>query len=180
MRRSLLHSFDDIYILDLHGNRKKHEQAPDGSKDENVFEIQQGVAISIFVKWRDFEGGGVQDGEIQGRGKPRPYISSEHSPSIATVHHADLWGLREVYRFDTHGKAVLTSGKYAWLAEHNLASTQWTVLNPQAPFYLFSPQESRYLAEYQTGWSVADIFRPNGDPAPGSCDLPRSVRYFLD
>ena len=157
MRRSLLQSFDDIYILDLHGNRKKHEQAPGGSKDENVFDIQQGVAISIFVKWRDFEGGG----------KPRPYISGEHALSFATVHHADLWGLREVYRFDTHGQAALSDGKYAWLAEHNLASTQWTVLNPQAPFYLFSPQESCYLAEYNTGWSVADIFRPNGDPAPG-------------
>ncbi len=57
MRRSLLQSFDDIYILDLHGNTKKQEQAPDGSKDENVFDIQQGVAINIFVKWRDSEGG---------------------------------------------------------------------------------------------------------------------------
>jgi predicted helicase len=142
MRLSLLQSFDDIYILDLHGNRKKHEQAPDGSKDENVFDIQQGVAISIFVKWRDSE-------------------------SLATVHHADLWGLREVYRLDAPGQATPSDGKYAWLAGHNLASTQWTVLNPQAPFYLFSPQESRYLEEYNTGWNVADIFRPNGDPAPG-------------
>src|SRR2546429_3374417 len=125
MRPSLLKSFDDIYILDLHGNRKKHEQAPGGSKDENVFDIQQGVAISIFVKWRDFE-------------------------ALATVHHADLWGLREVYRFDTHGQAALSDGKYVWLAEPTLASTQWIVFNPQAPFYLFSPQESRYSAEYQT------------------------------
>src|SRR5205823_3883283 len=117
MRHSLLQTFDDIYILDLHGNRKKHEQAPDGSKDENVFDIQQGVAISIFVKWRDAE-------------------------SHATVHHADLWGLREVDRLEPLGQATLSDGKYAWLASHNLASTQWTVLNPQAPFYLFSPQES--------------------------------------
>jgi predicted helicase len=49
MRYSLLQSFDEIYILDLHGNKKKHEHAPNGSKDENVFDIQQGVAISIFV-----------------------------------------------------------------------------------------------------------------------------------
>jgi len=172
MRHSLLQSFDDIYILDLHGNRKKHEQSPDGSKDENVFDIQQGVAISIFVKWRDSEVGEVQgegeqgEGE-QGGGKPRPYISGEHTPSLATVRHADLWGVREIYRHDTLGQATLSDGKYAWLAEHNLTDTQWTVLNPQAPFYLFSPQESSYLAEYNTGWSVADIFRPNGDPAPG-------------
>jgi Type ISP C-terminal specificity domain/N-6 DNA Methylase len=50
MRHSLLTSFDDIYILDLHGNAKKKETAPDGSKDENVFDIMQGVSINIFIK----------------------------------------------------------------------------------------------------------------------------------
>lgn len=50
MRRSLLRSFDDIYIVNLHGNIKNRETAPDGSKDENVFNIMQGVCIGIFVK----------------------------------------------------------------------------------------------------------------------------------
>ena len=50
MRRALMNTFTDIYVLDLHGNAKKREVAPDGGKDENVFDIQQGVAISIFVK----------------------------------------------------------------------------------------------------------------------------------
>lgn len=50
MRQSLIDSFDEIYILDLHGNSLKKEKAPDGSKDENVFDIQQGVAIGLFVK----------------------------------------------------------------------------------------------------------------------------------
>jgi len=50
MRKHLLETFDDIYILNLHGNSKKKEKAPDGSKDENVFNIQQGVSINIFVK----------------------------------------------------------------------------------------------------------------------------------
>jgi predicted helicase len=50
MRQSLMNSFDEIYILDLHGNSLKKEKAPDGSKDENVFDIQQGVAIAFFVK----------------------------------------------------------------------------------------------------------------------------------
>ena len=50
MRQSLMQAFDEIYVLDLHGNVKKKETAPDGSKDENVFDIQQGVAIGIFVK----------------------------------------------------------------------------------------------------------------------------------
>lgn len=45
-----MQSFDDIYILDLHGSAKKNETAPDGSKDENVFDIQQGVSIALMVK----------------------------------------------------------------------------------------------------------------------------------
>lgn len=50
MRKSLLQVFDKIYIVNLHGSTKRKETAPDGSKDENVFDIQQGVSISIFVK----------------------------------------------------------------------------------------------------------------------------------
>jgi predicted helicase len=50
MRESLMETFDKIYILDLHGNSKKKETAKDGGQDENVFDIQQGVSINIFVK----------------------------------------------------------------------------------------------------------------------------------
>lgn len=50
MRQSLMRSFQQIYVIDLHGNTKKKERAPDGSTDENVFDIEQGVAISLFVK----------------------------------------------------------------------------------------------------------------------------------
>ena len=50
MRRSLMQTFDKIYVLDLHGNTRKKEIAPDGSKDENVFDIMQGVSINLFVK----------------------------------------------------------------------------------------------------------------------------------
>ena len=50
MREELIATFDKIYILDLHGNSKKKETAPDGSADQNVFDIMQGVSINIFVK----------------------------------------------------------------------------------------------------------------------------------
>jgi predicted helicase len=50
MRWHLLKTFDKIYTIDLHGNTKKKEIAPDGSKDDNVFDIQQGVSINIFIK----------------------------------------------------------------------------------------------------------------------------------
>ncbi|HEX9917449.1 MAG TPA: N-6 DNA methylase [candidate division Zixibacteria bacterium] len=50
MRQSMMNSFNEIYILDLHGNSLKKEKCPDGSKDENVFDIQQGVAIVFLIK----------------------------------------------------------------------------------------------------------------------------------
>ncbi|ECP8482360.1 TPA_asm: DNA methyltransferase [Campylobacter jejuni] len=50
MRYSLMQSFDKIYILNLHGDTNKKEKAPDGSKDDNVFDIMQGVSINIFIK----------------------------------------------------------------------------------------------------------------------------------
>jgi predicted helicase len=50
MRWHLLKTYDKIYTIDLHGNSKKKETAPDGSADINVFDIQQGVSINVFVK----------------------------------------------------------------------------------------------------------------------------------
>jgi predicted helicase len=50
MRKNLLESFDKIYILDLHGNARKKEVCIDGSADNNVFDIMQGVSINVFIK----------------------------------------------------------------------------------------------------------------------------------
>jgi len=50
MRQHLMNTFDEIYVLNLHGNTLKKERCPDGSKDENVFDIRQGVAIAFFIK----------------------------------------------------------------------------------------------------------------------------------
>lgn len=87
MRKHLLETFDDIYILDLHGNAKKKETTPDGGKDENVFDIQQGVSINIFVR---------KEGEKKGLGK---------------VHHSDLYGKR-ADKFETLNKSNLSSVKW--------------------------------------------------------------------
>lgn len=50
MRWHLKKTFNKIYILDLHGNSKKKEISPDGTTDENVFNIQQGVSIILAIK----------------------------------------------------------------------------------------------------------------------------------
>ena len=72
MRHQLLLAFDDIYIVNLHGNTRKKEVAPDGGKDENVFDIMQGVSINIFVRKPEH-----QDG------------------SLGRVFYKDLYGRRE-------------------------------------------------------------------------------------
>ncbi len=51
MRQSLDKTFDEIYIMDLHGNSKKKEVTPDGLPDKNVFDIQQGVAVCFMIKY---------------------------------------------------------------------------------------------------------------------------------
>jgi len=70
MRQQLIRAFSEIYILDLHGNSKKKETCPDGSPDKNVFDIQQGVTLGVFVKNKEDAG-------------------------QAKVYHADLYGARK-------------------------------------------------------------------------------------
>lgn len=70
MRKHLLESFDKLYIIDLHGNSKKQEVCIDGSIDENVFDIMQGVSINIFVrtnKKKNNEIGKVFHYDLQGK-----------------------------------------------------------------------------------------------------------------
>ncbi len=74
MRWHLLNTFDKIYVLDLHGNAKKKEVAPDGSPDKNVFDIQQGVAIIIAVKKKEKAGA---------------------DKKLAELYHGELWGDRK-------------------------------------------------------------------------------------
>ena len=72
MRESLAATFPRAHLLDLHGNAKKKERAPDGGKDENVFDIQQGVAVGLFT-----------------------CPPSGTAPIRPAYNHADVWGVRE-------------------------------------------------------------------------------------
>ena len=131
MRRSLMGSFDDIYILDLHGNARKRETCPDGSPDKNVFDIRQGVAIAFLVK----SGNANMDGQDEQNGRK------------ALVHHAERYGTRQ--------------SKYAWLDAHDRGSTQWQELNPASPFYLFVPRDEALQAQYRRFISVPEAFPVN-------------------
>ncbi|MCW2118196.1 type ISP restriction/modification enzyme [Flavobacterium sp. 7A] len=72
MRWNLLNSFDKIYTIDLHGNSKKKEVCPDGSVDQNVFDIMQGVSINLFIK-----------------------TGKKNKEELGEVFHFDLFGKRE-------------------------------------------------------------------------------------
>ena len=76
MRWHLLKTYDKIYTIDLHGNSKKKEVSPDGTVDVNVFDIQQGVSINLFIK----------------TGKKKPN-------ELGKVFHYDLFGKRE-FKYD--------------------------------------------------------------------------------
>ena len=123
MRQSLMRTFDEIYVLDLHGNSLKKESCPDGGPDQNVFDIRQGVAIAIFIR----RGGAKK--------------------TDAVVHHAELFGKREA--------------KYAWLNDHELATTEWLDLKPSSPLHLFVPRNGALEAKYRRFPAIRDILPVN-------------------
>ncbi len=91
VRRSLMSSFDKLFILDLHGNAKKREVAPDGSKDENVFDIQQGVSINLFIR------------------------TSVDIEKPAEVYHQGIYGLRE-HKYKELNKSSLQTVEWTQVA----------------------------------------------------------------
>jgi hypothetical protein len=94
MRKHLLQTFDRIYILNLHGNSKKKEKASDGGKDENVFDIQQGVSINIFIR------------------------KNKDKQGLGTVHYAELFGMRN-YKFEVLDKSEIDTIKWQKLDSPN-------------------------------------------------------------
>lgn len=88
MRWNLLKTYDKIYILDLHGNAKKKESCPNGSKDENVFDIMQGVSINLFVK-----------------------TGKKKKDELGKILHADLYGLRD-FKYDYLSKNSVATINY--------------------------------------------------------------------
>lgn len=97
-----------------------------------------GVALGLFVKRQE----------------------KVFSSSPAMVHHAHLWGPREVYTRVGQTQR-LVGGKYHWLEEHTIATTEWIKLEPQKPFYLFVPQNINLRGVYEKGWKVTEAMPVN-------------------
>lgn len=138
MRASLMRDFDDIYVIDLHGNTKKKERTPDAFEvqgiDQNVFDIEQGVSITFLLKLQ-----GTDTFELGG--------NSSSAPRKARIHHHELWGSRE--------------WKYNWLGEHGMATTPWQRLKPVAPSLLMIPRDESLTAEYAKYWKITDAMPIN-------------------
>lgn len=135
MRQSLLQSYDQIYMLDLHGSTKKKEQAPDGSKDENVFGIMQGVAILLCVREKDESGAGCE------------------------VRHAEVWG--PTGKIDPKSGDVIREGKFVWLLDNDVTTTDWAELKPKSPEHLFVPRDEALEKEVGGYWPLKDICKAN-------------------
>ena len=158
MRARLMADFDDIYVLDLHGNSKKKERTPDALQafgdDKNVFDIEQGVSITFLVKLPGgaqtfvptesvdaFELTATPVGKVK-KAKLQKLKGGKVTLK-ARIHQADLWGSRE--------------HKYDWLQSHGSHDTPWQALQPPLPQLLMVPRDEKNAAEYEQGWKVTDI-----------------------
>jgi len=163
MRQHLMNTFDEIYVLDLHGNSLKKERCPDGSKDENVFDIRQGVAIAFFIK-------------CSGAARLQRSVKSAEEADKHHVFHAERFGLREE--------------KYDWLNRNDWAKSGWDEIHPHSEFYLFVPRDEVMLAQYNRFVKITDIFPISSTGIKTHRDhfvidfdketLKRRIRTFLD
>lgn len=120
LRWNLANDFDNIHVINLHGNSKKKEKTPTGETDENVFDIMQGVAIMLASKHE-----------------------ATAKDTLADVYYADVWGSRR-------------EDKFRQLETDDL---KFEKLPLNAPNYDFVVRDWSLLAEYESGVSLANLFR---------------------
>jgi len=120
MRWQLLDALGQLFVLNLHGNAKTAGKGEAELRDQNVFDIQQGVSILVGV-------------------------SSLQRRSLGHTRYADLLGPRE--------------GKYAYLANQNLAGIEWDELSPSPENFMLVPQDLSLEMEYKRFQPLNDIFR---------------------
>lgn len=141
MRKSLLETFDDIFVVNLHGNARKKETAPDGSKDENVFNIMQGVSINIFVKRKTAS---MLAGK---KADACPTVGKSKESNLATVHYCDLFGRRK--------------DKFELLESMKFKDVAWQVLKLKEPYYFFVPKDFGLENEYKECFGINELMGLN-------------------
>ena len=138
MRQSLAKTFDEIYILNLHGDSGENKN------DKNVFDIRVGVCISIFVKY--------QNSPSLARS------NSESSPSLAEGDKGGGYNLAQIHYFSTKDNEILRrADKFSLLndiAQNGLDSIKWQNLKLDSPYFWFVPKDFSN-AEYENFWALA-------------------------
>jgi len=153
MRAELLKEFDEIYILNLHGNARIGETAPDGGADQNVFDIMQGVCISFFVK------NPLSLGKLDS-------VPLDKGDKCAQAHRGS-----KIFYYDFWGKR---NDKFRLLRDNDLGTIEWKELNYAAfdnafnktrwgkrfPYFkFFTPtEETKIVLEYGDAWGMDGIF----------------------
>ena len=137
MRGKLAEDFDEIYILNLHGNARIGETCPDGSIDQNVFDIKQGVSISIFVK----------------TGKQ----------NRCRVFYSDLYGTRE-HKYDFLASNDLKTVKWEELRteefDKSFRKTRWGKNRFKENLCFFVPVGNiQMMKDYGKFWGITEIFK---------------------
>jgi predicted helicase len=150
-----MRSFDQIYVLDLHGNAKKKERAPDGGKDENVFDIEQGVAISLFVKRKGLEKG-VWRGDLWGA-----RLEKYKRATIASFDEKSFW---QKIESGVYGNRIITSKLEKINADYSLVeifslTSVGSVSGHDEQKIAFSEQEIRIIKNKS---SMSDLEREWG------------------
>jgi len=142
MRASLMKDFDEIHVIDLHGNAKKKESTPktliNQGQDKNVFDIAQGVAILSLQRGIQSQSATSKDKKSQANEQAKKQESQK-----ACISHADVWGSREY--------------KYSWLNHNDLPSTGFKQVFPALPHLLFIPRNESLAQGYEQWWKVTDV-----------------------
>ncbi|OUI97573.1 hypothetical protein HK20_12960 [Acetobacter sp. DsW_54] len=135
MRQALTRAFDKIYVLDLHGDALGGDTTFSGLMDENVFDITKGVAITVFVR------------------------SKVIRRRTSNVVYASLRGPRDGNRVELNGKIVKGNGKDGWLRANSIGTIKWQKVMPEAPYYLFKPENDALRQIYRkTFVGVDELF----------------------
>lgn len=130
MRYNLLDSFDKVYILNLHGSTMRNESTAE-LKDQCIFDIMQGVAISIFIKTKR-----EVEYDEDGKRKPKP---------LAKVYYKDLYGSRKQ--------------KLDYLEEHSLEQIDFEEIEPSKPLYIFRQSNKHLQEEYERGFKIDQLMK---------------------
>jgi predicted helicase len=195
MRQSLMRSFEQIYVLDLHGNAKKKEHAPDGSKDENVFDIEQGVAISLFVKRPGLERG-VWRGDLWGKRLEKYKALAEgtlKSFNLAAIapttphylYHYQDTDIRAEYERGVPVPDILSVNSVGVVTSRDHLSIRFTrqdLLHTVRNFIALDAEEARRIyslgkdvQDWKVGWAQEDV-RASG--LSDNCAVPVLYRPF--